>query len=87
LRLPACDLPKAAFNSHFGKFEWGVLPMGLSNTPAVFQQVMYRLFSPYLNKSVFIYLDDILVFSKTEEVHYAHLSQVLSCLRRHGLKV
>jgi hypothetical protein len=60
--------------------------MGLSNAPAVFQSVMNRLFSPYLNKCVCIYLDDILVFSKPEEEHYAHLSQVLSCLRQHGLK-
>jgi hypothetical protein len=86
LQLPASDLPKTAFITHFGKFEWRVLPMGLSNAPAVFQSVMNRLFSPYLNKCVFIYLDEILIFSKTAEEHYAHLSQVLSCLRQHGLK-
>jgi hypothetical protein len=56
-----------------------------SNAPAVFQSVMNRLFSPYL-KFVFIHLDDILIFSKTAEEHYAHFSQVLSCLRQHGLK-
>jgi hypothetical protein len=88
LRLPVSDLPITAFNTHFGKFEWRVLPMGLSNAPAVFQSVVSRrrLFSPYLNRCVCIYLDDILVFSKTEEEHYAHLSQVLSCLRQHGFK-
>jgi AcrR family transcriptional regulator len=86
LRLPASDIPKTAFNTHFGKFEWRVLPMGLSKAPAVFQSVMNRLFSKYLNKNVLIYLDDILIFSKTEEEHYAHLSQVLAFLRQCGLK-
>jgi hypothetical protein len=60
--------------------------MGLSNAPAVFQSVMNCLFSPHLNKCVCIYLGDILVFFKTGEEHHAHLSQVLSCLRQHGLK-
>jgi hypothetical protein len=82
LRLSSSDIPKIAFNTHFGKFEWKVLPMGLSNAPAVFQSVMNRLFFPHLNKCVCIYLDDILVFSKTEDEHYAHLSQVLAALRQ-----
>jgi hypothetical protein len=86
LRHPASDLPKTAFNTHFGKFEWHVLPMGLSNAPVVFQSVMNRLFSPYLNNCVCIYLDDVLICSETAEEHYAHLSQVLSCLRQYGLK-
>jgi hypothetical protein len=63
LRLPASEILKTAFNTHFGKFEWRVLPMGLSNAPAVFQSVLNRLFSKYLNKNVLIYFDDILIFS------------------------
>lgn len=66
LRLPASDLLKTAFNTHFGKFEWHVLPIGLSNAPAVFQSVMNRLFSPYLNKFMCIYIDDILVSLKLQ---------------------
>jgi hypothetical protein len=64
LLLPASDIPKTAFNTHFGKFEWRVLPMGLSNAPAVFQSVMHRLFAKSLNKNVCLYLDDMLVFPK-----------------------
>jgi hypothetical protein len=86
LRLTSSDIPKTAFNTHFGKFEWRVLPMGLSNAPAFFQSVMNRLFTKDLNKHVCIYLDDILVFSETEAEHYQHLSQVLTCLRHYGLK-
>jgi hypothetical protein len=86
LRIPASDIPKTAYNIQFGKLEWLVLPMGLSNTPAVFQSPMNRIFAPHLNKNVLIYLDDMHVFSKTEEEHYAHLSQALSCLQQCGLK-
>jgi hypothetical protein len=71
--LASSDVPKTAFNTHIGKYEWKVLPMGLSNAPAVFQAEMSQLFGPHLHKCVCIYLDDILIFSKTEEEHFQHL--------------
>ena len=86
LVLQEADRPKTAFNTHIGKFEYKVLPMGLSNAPAVFQTAMNTVFGSMLNKFVCVYLDDILIFSKTEEEHFQHLEQVLSLLEQHDLK-
>ena len=60
--------------------------MGLSNAPAVFQSAMNQIFGPLLNRCVCVYLDDILIFSKTEEAHLRHLAHVLALLRKHDLK-
>jgi hypothetical protein len=60
--------------------------MGLSNAPAVFQSVLNRLFAKDLSKNGCVYLDDILLFSETENDHYTHLARVLDCLWRSGLK-
>ena len=86
LGLQASDWPKTAFNTHVGKFEWRVLPFGLTNAPAVFQTAMNRIFGRHLNKFVCVYLDDILIFSRTEEEHLKHLRMVLELLRQHELK-
>ena len=86
LRLCDDDIPKTAFNTHIGKFEWKVLPMGLSNAPSVFQAVMNKIFGPHLNKFVCVYLDDILVFSRTPEEHVEHVALVLALLRKYKLK-
>lgn len=86
LGLHKQDWPKTAFNTHIGKFEWRVLPFGLTNAPAVFQTAMNRVFGPHLNRFVCVYLDDILIFSKTEEEHFQHLHVVLTLLRQHNLK-
>jgi Reverse transcriptase (RNA-dependent DNA polymerase)/RNase H-like domain found in reverse transcriptase/Integrase zinc binding domain/Chromo (CHRromatin Organisation MOdifier) domain/Retroviral aspartyl protease len=80
------DRDKTAFNTHIGKYEWTVLPMGLTNAPAVFQSVMNTIFGRHLNKFVCVYLDDILIFSKTREEHYEHLRIVMDLLRKHDLK-
>ena len=86
LVLPESDRPKTAFNTHFGKFEYKVLPMGLSNAPAVFQAAMNRVFGTLLNKCVCVYLDDILIFSKTPAEHLQHIEQVLKILSQQQLK-
>jgi hypothetical protein len=86
LVLPPSDRPKTAFNTHIGKYEWRVLPMGLTNAPAVFQNTMHRIFRPYLNQFVCVYLDDVLIFSRTEEEHFAHLEIVLKLLQQYHLK-
>lgn len=85
-KLADSDVPKTAFNTHIGKYEWKVLPMGITNAPAVFQAAMNRIFGPYLNRFVCVYLDDILIFSRTEEEHFEHLRLVLDILRRVDLK-
>ena len=81
LGLQASDWPKTAFNTHVGKFEWRVLPFGLTNAPAVFQTAMNKTFGRHLNRFVFVYLDDILIFSRLEEQHLKHLRMVLELLR------
>jgi len=75
-----------AFNTHIGKFEWRVLPFGLCNAPAIFQATMNRVFAGQLNRFVCVYLDDILVYSRTEAEHIKHLRIVLDVLRRHDYK-
>lgn len=81
------DCEKTAFNTHIGKYEYKVLPMGLTNAPSVFQSVMNRIFQPMLNKGVCVYLDDILVYSRNEGEHFERLRQVFTILREHNLKL
>ena len=86
LVLHPSDIEKTAFNTPQGKYEWKVLPMGLCNAPAVFQSTMNRIFGPYMNKFVCVYLDDILVYSRDAEEHLEHLQKVFALLREHNLK-
>ena len=81
VRIAAEDVPKTAFRTHKGLYEFKVLSFGLTNAPAVFQREMNKVFGhlPF----VLVYLDDILVFSKSPEEHAEHLQQVLALLR-HG---
>lgn len=85
IRIADSDIPKTAFRSPFGHYEYTVLSFGLVNAPATFQAVMNRVFSLYLDKFVVCYLDDILVFSKTREEHIQHLRLVFDILRREQL--
>ena len=73
IRITLEDVPKTAFNTPFGHYEFKVLSFGLTNAPATFQAVMNDIFRPYLGKFVLVYLDDILVFSKSPEEHAEHL--------------
>ena len=84
--LPS-DRPKTAFNTPFGLYEYRCLAFGLTNAPAAFQSVMNKIFRPYLNLFVAVYLDDILVFSKSPEEHEQHIRLVLDVLRKHNLTV
>ena len=81
IRMAPESVPKTAFTSRHGHFEWLVLPMGLTNAPAEFMKMMEDTFREQLNKSVLVFLDDILVFSSTLEEHEQHLRSALERLR------
>eukprot|EP00253_Pinus_taeda_P001970 PITA_01970 len=72
---------KTSFNSKEGLFEWLVMPFGLTNAPAIFMRLMDDILQPFSNSFVVVYLDDILIFSKSWEEHLQHIWQVLQTLR------
>ena len=81
IRITAEDIPKTAFRTPFGHYEFNVLCFGLTNAPATFQSTMNRIFAKYLGKFVAIYIDDILIYSRSAEEHKEHLRLVLQLLR------
>ena len=81
IRLADEDTGKTAFRTRYGSYEYLVLPMGLCNAPGTFMQLMNDTFRDMLDKSVLVFLDDILVFSRTKEEHMGHLREVLSKLK------
>ncbi|GBG59791.1 hypothetical protein CBR_g54895 [Chara braunii] len=81
------DQYKTAFWTRYGHYEFIVMRFGLTNAPATFQRCMNDLFRPWLDKFVEVYLDDILVFSKTLQEHQGHLRQVLEKLREASFKI
>ena len=83
IRITPEDCPKTAFRTPMGHFEFKVLPFGLTNAPATFQSMMNDIFRPHLSRFVLVYLDDILIYSKTPEEHIEHVRIVLSLLRKH----
>ncbi len=83
VRITEADVPKTAFTTPHGHFQFKVLCFGLTNAPATFQRVMNRVFGPYINDFVLVYLDDVLVMSRTPEEHITHLRLVLQALREH----
>ena len=85
IRVAPEDVPKTAFRTRYGSFEFLVLPFGLTNAPATFQTLMHKVFGPYLDSFVLVYLDDVLIFSRNAEEHAAHLATVLRLLREHRL--
>ena len=80
IRIEEADIPKTAFRTRYGHFEWKVLPFGLTNAPATFQCLMNRVLHPFLDRFVIVYLDDILIFSKSPAEHLRHLDMVLQAL-------
>nr|GEV04459.1 retrotransposon protein, putative, Ty3-gypsy subclass [Tanacetum cinerariifolium] len=73
LRVHEDDIPKIAFRTRYGHFEFTVMSFGLTNAPAVFMDLMNRVCRPYLNKFMIVFIDDILIYSKTREKHVEHL--------------
>ncbi|GBG59817.1 hypothetical protein CBR_g54919 [Chara braunii] len=84
IRVAAADQPNTVFRSRFGHYEFTVMPFGLTNAPATFQRAMNDIFRDILEQYVLVYLDDILVYSRTLEENLRHLRDVLDRLRRHG---
>ncbi|CAA7046739.1 unnamed protein product [Microthlaspi erraticum] len=72
---------KTEFNTRYGQYEFEVMPFGLTNAPAAFMRLMNEVFHDYLDSFVIIFIDDILIYSKTKEEHQRHLKKVLERLR------
>ncbi|GJR94205.1 retrotransposon protein, putative, ty3-gypsy subclass [Tanacetum coccineum] len=85
LRVYDEDIPKTAFRTRYGHYEFQVMPFGLTNAPAVFMDLMNRVCKPYLDKFVIIFIDDILIYSKSEEEHAKHLKLILELLKKEEL--
>ncbi|GJS68465.1 putative reverse transcriptase domain-containing protein [Tanacetum coccineum] len=85
LRVREEDIPKTAFRTRYGHFEFTVMPFGLTNAPAIFMDLMNRVCKPYLDKFVIVFIDDILIYSKSEEEHEAHLKTILDLLKKEKL--
>jgi hypothetical protein len=85
LKIRRSDIPKTAFSTRYGLYEYTVMSFGLTNAPAYFMYLMNKVFMEYLDKFVVVFIDDILVFSKNEEEHAEHLRLVLQKLREHKL--
>ncbi|GKA21748.1 putative reverse transcriptase domain-containing protein [Tanacetum coccineum] len=85
LRVHEDDILKTAFRTRYGHFMFTVMPFGLTNAPAVFMDLMNRVCRPYLDKFVIVFIDDILIYSKTQEEHKEHIRLVLELLKKEKL--
>lgn len=85
IRIKDEDIYKTAFRTHYGHYKFVVLPFGLTNTPTTFMIMMNGVFHPYLDKFILIFIDDILVYSRSIEEHREHLRIVLQTLRENQL--
>jgi len=85
VRIEPEDIPKTAFRTRYGLYEYLVMPFGMCNAPATFQRLMNDIFRDHLDVFVLVYLDDVLIYSRTLADHKRHLHTVLTLLRRHHL--
>ncbi|GJT12667.1 putative reverse transcriptase domain-containing protein [Tanacetum coccineum] len=85
LRVREQDIPKTAFRTRYGHYEFQVMPFGLTNALAVFMDLMNRVCKPYLDKFIIVFIDDILIYSKDEKEHEEHLKVILELLKKEKL--
>jgi len=85
LKIKKEDVPKTAFRTRYGHYEFLVLPFGLTNAPAFFMDLMNRVFKSFLDQFVVVFIDDILVYSKTRKEHANDLRMVLKTLEEHKI--
>jgi hypothetical protein len=80
LKVRECNIPKIAFVLRYGLYEFTVMSFGVTDAPAYFMYMMIKVFMEYMDKFVMVFIDDILVFSRSEEEHEGHLRLVLQKL-------
>ncbi|GJR69765.1 putative reverse transcriptase domain-containing protein [Tanacetum coccineum] len=85
LRVHDEDISKTAFRTRYGHYEFQVMPFGSTNVPTIFMDLMNRVCKPYLDKFVIVFIDDILIYSKSEEEHVEHLKLILGLLKKEKL--
>ncbi|GJX46958.1 putative reverse transcriptase domain-containing protein [Tanacetum coccineum] len=85
LRVRKEDIPKTAFRTPYGHYEFQVMPFGLTNAPAVFMDLINHVCKPYLDKFVIVFIDDILIYSRDEKEHEEHLKTILELLKKEEL--
>ena len=85
LRVRVANIPKTTFRTQYGNFEFIVMPFRLTNVPSAFMDLMHRVFQPYLDQFVVVFVDDFLINSQSEEEHEDHLRIILQVLREHQL--
>ncbi|GJS37652.1 putative reverse transcriptase domain-containing protein [Tanacetum coccineum] len=87
LRVHEDDIPKTAFRTRYGHFEFTVMPFGLTNAPTIFMDLMNRVCRPYLDKFVIVFIDDILIYSKTQEEHLREVQFLGHVINGNGIHV
>ena len=82
LRIRDTDIPKTMFRTRYGHFEFRVMPFGSTNAPAAFMDLMHRVFQPYLDQFVVVFVDNILIYSQSEWEHECHLRIFFTAVKR-----
>ncbi|GKE05382.1 putative reverse transcriptase domain-containing protein [Tanacetum coccineum] len=85
LRVHEEDIPKTAFRTRYGHFKFTFMPFGLTNAPAIFMDLMNRVCKSYLDKFVIVFIDDILIYSRSKEEHEVHLKKIIELLKKEKL--
>src|SRR3954468_15241662 len=83
LKIRAMNIPKTSFTTRYGLYEYNVMSFGLTNAPVDFMNLMNKIFMNFLDNFVIVFIDDILIYSKSEEEHELHLRTILGTLRDH----